>query len=388
MPIVEITPTGGATMVPTGRVSNNGIILPSNGEVATPSEVSIPWEIIAPVINPVPVQVAGLSPLSICDEEECRSIDQTCCYVNPVFGLIHPSDGINPEYPEPDATYENDFNTWFVDMSQLTAMGADVQYWILEKVDSNGDWQEIVNPITSDYGTIHGINTITGHKTYVGLELNWGKVLFEEGPGCYRAKLKSTITIINPAFPVAITVVVACMVTDCFKVMAWDCDRAKGTVKWETNMSGKIGSYAVDYKLFDFCGINVYDSIRVRGFFGYETVPEYLKVRNEYQTGLIDEVRNEAIQQFKYNSFLLPKYIHDRFKVYGCMADTLQVSDYNVNNSDYDIRRKNVKIEGAYEPTYYDKGFLRMSKVSVNFRRGIQGVIKTKCCCDTPIKIV
>jgi hypothetical protein len=58
------------------------------------------------------------------------------------------------------------------------------------------------------------------------------------------------------------------------------------------------------------------------------------------------------------------------------------VSDYNINNSDYNIKRKSVVKDGAYEPQYKDKMWRRLATVEVDFKEGIQTVIKTNCCED------
>ena len=142
------------------------------------------------------------------------------------------------------------------------------------------------------------------------------------------------------------------------------------------------------YRLYDLCDISWYDSIRFRGFFGLETTPKYEEIINEYQSGLLEEVRNKLTNNFTLMTYYLPKWVHDRLKSYAWMADTLLVSDYNVNNSDYFIKRKAVRRDSGHEPTYLDgKNFDRVSrylqrrsKATVKFREGVESVIKTLCC--------
>jgi hypothetical protein len=66
------------------------------------------------------------------------------------------------------------------------------------------------------------------------------------------------------------------------------------------------------------------------------------------------------------------------------MSDKLFVSDYNYNNPDYSYNRKSVIKAGGYAPDYKVKGYgsiySRLSRVSVDFKEGIQSVIKSLCC--------
>jgi len=55
-------------------------------------------------------------------------------------------------------------------------------------------------------------------------------------------------------------------------------------------------------------------------------------------------------------------------------------SDYNINNSDYNIKRKSLIRASSFEPVYFDDKWRRMAKVEVDFKRGVQSVIKSICC--------
>jgi hypothetical protein len=71
------------------------------------------------------------------------------------------------------------------------------------------------------------------------------------------------------------------------------------------------------------------------------------------------------------------------------MSDKLFVSDYNYNNPDYSFNRKSVIKAGGYAPDYKMKGYgalySRLARVTVDFKEGIQGVIKSLCC---PVRII
>ena len=318
-----------------------------------------------PVAPFTPRQVAGLVPLTPCDEVPCRTLpDVACCERLTVFGNI----GDNK------STYENDISNFLIDVGLYRAnVGGVTVAWTLERGTSGfgvdceyGSTYALNN---TDYGTPLPFGTYSTHQSYNGYIIDWGKVLNVRGAGTYRVRV--TITYGDVEF---------CFLSPPFWLREFDCKLADGTVKFETSLTGKIGSIKEQGYIFDLCNMTHRDSIRVRGFFGYETVPEYLQLLNEFQNGNIQQIRNEAVQQFRYLSHYMPKEYHDRFKVYGMMADELRVSDYNRNNSDYNISQLKISPASGYEPTYQDMNRRRISKVEVTFKAGVQNVIKSLCC--------
>lgn len=315
-----------------------------------------------------PVQVVGFIPLKECDAVDRCMFTQYCeeDWTNPVFGHVV---GGNPVLVP---TYENDISTFLLDYSlflQNSATAA-INFKLEKRID--GVWTFEANLNNSAYGTLFNLNSIAGFPHYAGFQLNWGKVLFLSGAGIYRFKVETVMKSIA-----------GCLISEPFCVRAFDCELAHGTVKFENWLTGQIGDPFVDYRIYNLCNIQWYDSVRMCGFLGLETVDEYLEVLHEWgkpKHGLQVRIRDEAIQKFKFISGYLPKYIHDRFKVYGLMSDTLFGSDYNKNNSDHDIRRKHFIKASNYEPQYLDKQRRRLSKVEIDLKRGVQGVIKSICC--------
>lgn len=314
-----------------------------------------------------PNQVVGFVPLLDCAFSECREFDEICCWKNTVFG----DKSLTANVP----SYENDWNTFLVSFTRFAINPTAYITMTLQRCSSE-TWSDVATLNDNTYGIYYKLGTIASHKTYAGYAINWGKVVSLQGVGCYRIKMlaypkKGTLQ--------APAVAKGCLVSPGFELLEWDCSRAHGTVKFEAWMIGKIGSVTTDYKVFDLCGINWYDSIRLKGFFGEQKF-KYDSTVLEYQTGMEKIVRDEAIKSFKYYSNYFPKYLHDRFGVYGMMADTLLVSDYNDNNSDYFLLRKQILKAGAYEPVYLDENGIRRSKVTVDFEAGIQSIIKSICC--------
>lgn len=336
MSIIKLLPSGGS------RGLTSGNIVMVNAQ-----EITIE-----------PVQIVGFIPLIPCDESECRHFIGGC-YINPVFGSISAG----------KPSYENDFSTFL--LSDI--MFRQVKYY-LQKLDVIfKTWSDIA--AISDgslYGTYYPQGTYVEHVDYHGYRLNWGAVLTNNGSGYYRIRIANYNS--DPQKPEKFPY---CLISEPFHLLPFNCNVADRTTKFETLITGKIGSIDTDGLLFNLCGINWFDSIRMAGFFGKE-ITGYDSVELEYQTGLIDPVRDEALQKFKWSSKMLPKYIHDRFKSYGLMADKIYVSDYNKNNSDYFIKEKQVRKNGGYEPEY-NKGS-RLSSVIVDFKGGLEGVIKSLSC--------
>jgi hypothetical protein len=317
-----------------------------------------------PFFNNV-IQIAGFVPLTSCTAEECRQYDSLCgdCYLN-VFGENNNTASDN---------YKNDKSFFLVSMPLV----APQPVFVLEKFNSALClWQTSATLNDGTYGEYFPLNFFTSHKRYTGYLIYWNKVFFQKGKGTYRFKINSVIKGRQQ-----------CALSEPFCLQLWNCDLAHGTVKFEVNISGKIGSIDDYYRVFDLCGMTYYDAVRVGGFFGYEKT-EYGETLLEHQNGLIQRIRDEAIQNFEFRSHLLRKWIHDRLKTYGFMADTILVSDYNRNNSDYSINRKSVIKSGGYEPEYLDKETKRrLSKVVVKFKEGVQSVIKSSCC-DNVVQVI
>ncbi len=169
----------------------------------------------------------------------------------------------------------------------------------------------------------------------------------------------------------------------------FDCYAADRTTKFQTTLSsGVIGQVNKSNagQTWLLCCVDAQgntsplvmnDSIRIEGFFGYEKT-DYERKSIKYQTGVVNKIRDEAILKFTWKAGLLPFWFHERFKVYGLMADTLLASDYNVNNSDYNLKNYGVQADSSYEPDY--KGSSRYEKVNVEFKAATQNLKRSRCC--------
>lgn len=325
-----------------------------------------------PLAYTKPRQVVGLIPMYECDVEDCR--------VNPIQPCIKPLVVFAGEtYASNMGTYENDCNSFLFDVQLYAGNPTASAQWVLQK-DVSGTWvsQTSLNNTTYGYYWAFGSNSL--NPTYNGIRLNWGKVYATYGRGYYRVRLSTNAAGLE-----------ACFATPSFWLRPFDCEDAHGTVKFQTYTTGQIGDYSRPGKVNSLCGFSFivgdaktnsgwYDEARLPGFCGYEKITEYVEVQNEWQNGRIESVKNEAIQQWEFFAELLPKDYHDRLKIYMAMADVKQISDYNINNADYNINQLVIVMASGYEPKYNDVNWNQTQTVNLKFKAGYQSLIKSICC--------
>ena len=338
-----------------------------------------------PVMEVNPVQVAGLLPLKPCDETECREI----CPDGIKHTVFGEKLGVSFQQGQ---TYENDWSSFMIDVSIFKANPTTVTVTMFLEKFYQGQWRPSpFAPNLNDniYGQYFGLGDVPGHPSYAGYQINWGSVMNTFGIGCYRFRVETsftTVTLSDLGEPMP-TVHEGCLVSPVFDVKMWNCFVAHGTVKFETWLTGLIGDPYEDYKKHDLCGVLWYDSIRVGGFIHYAKSPEYLTNNLEWgapNDGKIEKVSDEQIQRWQYNSRYLPEYVHTRFATFAMMSDLMFASDYNINNSDWTLKRRNFIYDSGYEPESIDKTayWQRRNKLNVEvfFKRGVQSVIKSLCC--------
>jgi hypothetical protein len=327
-----------------------------------------------------PVQIIGFVPLVCPDQDprlpafskcDCREWTNDDCYINPVFAST--SDGDRNK---------NDHSFYYMEFPffyQYQWSNASASQMSLEEWDGT-QWILTTNLSDNTYGLFYDFGDLC-IPNWKGYEIDWRTVIIAFGEGLYRFKITFTMFTLSGT-----------LVSEPYCLKEWSCAGTDVTVRWQgTFVGGRIGSITDDQRVFELCclgngiagqpqkitPVTLSDEIRVYAFFGKEKT-EYERINVEYQNGEVIQVRNEAIQKFEYESALQPKWVHDRLKAYGMMADELYVTDYNWNNSDYDIDKKRVVCDGSYEPEYNEN--TRYSNVRVQLKEGFQNVIRDKCC--------
>lgn len=357
-----------------GTSSKAITLFPSGGTPAIISGSST--SSIGRLIDPYPVQIIGFDPLTRCDENECRSFNGGC-YISPVFGTVGTT----------GSTYENDLTSYFIDDQMERTV-----IFVLQKLDIVYNvWNDLINvastshysyPFTAGYGTFFNYGDFPAHPTYIGFQLNWGSVITINGGGIYRIKIYSPAVILggtpidpNPylskpnPFPY-------CYTGSAFRALPFSCDAANYTVKFEANASGKIGSHLSNAYVFDLCGINLYDSVRVNGIFK-EVNPTVTEEYLEYQNGLMDLASAEIVLKYQYESKMLPEYVYKRLFVYGTLTSSLFASDYNFSNARNNIKLLPVVMK-SIDVTNNKSN--RQTSVVIPCESGIQSIIKSTSC--------
>lgn len=268
-------------------------------------------------------------------------------------------------------SYHNDTNTfifqYFGNYNPITSND-----FHLQKL-TNGVFTNIATLNSTAYGTpIYNYCQITNNGIG-GYTINWNLVLAAFGEGTYSFTVNGTA-------PGGATY---CFFSPPFCLKTWDCYAVDGTIKWEANYAGgTFGSVSTQGSKWSLCcggaGLPYNDSIRFFGFFGYRTA-EFQRDFIKYSTGVITKIRDEAIESYMMKTDKLPMWLHERFYAYGLMADQLYVSDYNLNNADYNLKHFYVVADSNYTPIYQTS--LRYMKVlDCKFKKGDQFVFRDRCC--------
>lgn len=345
----------------------------TGGIVPQSIDAAIPVEWVGNIISRLKIiQVAGFIPVSPCVSDECRDFNDIC-YQNVVLATLSGDDKL-----------ENDKSAFLFEAPLFkrgsTLSDSNLTFHLQENIDDI--WYDIATLNNNAYGTYYAFQSFV-IDYWKGYLIDWSKVLNLQGEGTYRFKVLASYYGES-----------LCYASEAFVLKTYTCDRADCTVRFEATVKGgKLGSIDDPNKLFSFCkntmtttaagsvtittSISWYDSIRLPGFFGNEK-STYEKLSVEYANGQINNIRNKTLQRYEWLSGLLPKYIHDRLKAYGFMADELLVSDYNEHNADYDIKKKAVFIDSGYEPNH--NPHTRLANVKAEFVEAIQNVIRSKCC--------
>jgi len=321
-----------------------------------------------PVMPSAPQQVLGFNPLTDCSPASCRYWNADCCYKIPVFAEAATT---SPDTAPADwDMYKNDQSAFLLSFPSYTTGATNTSgISIVLQKDVNGTWTNTASLQNNTLGTYYPFYSLAIYY-YIGVRIFWRRVLNTHGEGCYRVYVTFNVNGRE-----------GCKTSEPYQLREFSCKKAHGTVRMDARMyDGSIANIDIDGWRDSLCEIAWYDSIRFHGFFGYEKSDEE-KRQIELRDGKILKMRDELVQKFELITSPLPKWFHDRFKAYGTMSEELKVSDYNWNNSDYNLNRKLIVREGGYAPEY--KIGSRLSIVKVTFMEGYQNVSRSLCCGGT-----
>jgi hypothetical protein len=325
-----------------------------------------------PIIFNTFQQILGLVPIFTCSPD-CRqglntadTIADDEAFTLQVFGF--PTD--------PSQSYLNDTNMFLFSFPPGWDV-VDNETFVLQRKSQQEDWSD-----ASSYSLIdntYGVLITTNNScSYWGFIINWTRVLSLLGSGDYRFVLAGNN---NGGREY-------CGFSPPFCLEEFDCIKADGSVKFETlNTGGITGDITTQGNTFSLCcgdvgtpaiPINWKDSIRFNAFFGYQSIG-FRRESIKYATGVVTKVRDEAIKKFTLKTDNLPKWLLDRFAGYALQADELYVSDYNINNSDYNLKHLGVVASSEFNPNYTN--YSRYNRIlDLTFEEKTQSIFRSRCC--------
>jgi len=214
----------------------------------------------------------------------------------------------------------------------------------LQKVVS-GAWVTKKTISDNTYGTYnaYGFYTNSENQNFVSFKINWANVLNDSslGAGAYRVVCTYTDPIFGNG---TVNSYIFCL-------KPYTPQIADGTVRLEYTLSGTTADITNDTLVKDYGTLEVYNQIRVNGYFGYAKTP-YVSEYVETVLGQQLFVEDRANIQYECELLMLPEWIHAILRIDFMMADSLAITDYNsMNNASYVT--KYVIKDSEYSPNYY-----------------------------------
>ena len=241
---------------------------------------------------------------------------------------------------------------------------------IIIQKNVNGAWVDQVEVLNDDYGTWNGYGFATlGTLNYIGLDLEWQKVLNAFGEGSYRFRYKEIDFLMNTTYTVYPFE---------FCLRTYTVDRADFTTRFDFTNTGISGNWESDTDTWDYRPLKNgwINQLRLpESFFGYNK-SEYTRDYIRYQNGQQVYLQDEQIEAYTWNSGHYPALLHDYIKTNIIQADELSVTDYNSNNPNI-IKDKQIKPNSNYEPEWQYNN--KRAFVNVDFVQEYQNRRKKRC---------
>ena len=179
----------------------------------------------------------------------------------------------------------------------------------------NGEKIEDLN--TNAYGTFfNGFpNGTAEQQLYVGYLVEWEEVYAVYGGGEYQIKAELTIIGVASTFE-----------SELFRLMGYSDKAADGTVRIETVQNGNIMS-----SVFDFTGLEWYQSVRMRGNF-YEESEEFEKIVYKTQEYRQEQVQDKIIENWTLQADFIPRSVSEFLTKNAVLSNSFNVTDYNLLN--------------------------------------------------------
>lgn len=295
------------------------------------------------LVNDTPMTLRGfatavipnvLIPQEIPDEED-RAFVVQCCYNNLVLA-------------GGDKPYQNDITSVLFKVFDQN----DTVEFFLDK-----DLVEVAALNDNALGTLFPIGGFPSQPLLTGFKLDWAKVLIAHGEGNYtirteRNLLTGTDTIVSVNY----------------NLKTFSLQLADETVWIEWIQDGEI----IDG--LDYTGIQWFQAIRLLGFFGnrQEEIEEEIFKNSNYQT---TQIKSEIFFNRIAELGPIPSCIGDVIPNL-IQANIIQITDYNLNNFDYLLQQKVVKLKERADTEYNSK---RLAVYNFTFKDSTENHIKINC---------
>lgn len=207
------------------------------------------------------------------------------------------------------------------------------------------------------YGTLYPIGSFTDFPFYAGIKLDWASVLTAFGEGNYRIKTdRVLITGSDSLFSIN------------YHLKTFSSGLADNTIWIEWVQNGQI----IDG--LDYTGLNWYQAIRLPGFFGNKQAEfeEEVWKNSNYETF---QIRNELLFNRICEIGMIPSCLGD-FLPNLLQANTIQITDYNIKNFDYQLLQKVVRLSEINETKYNNE---RQAVYFLTFKDRTENHIKINC---------
>jgi len=213
---------------------------------------------------------------------------------------------------------------------------------VLKKWVKNA-WTTLATINNNTYGTFNAFGYYTNPEgqNFINFQIEWSAVLAAFGTGTYKV---TTTYIPSIGAPVTIDSYDFCLKT-------YSAFNADNTVRLEWWISGVMGDISEDTKIKDFGALNVYNSLRLPGYFGYPD-GTYEITNTPYNNGNQPYVEFTQEPIFYLKLRLLPFFIHEILRTNFMMADIRMITDYNSRNNGTFIQ-KQVNVNSGYKPKWY-----------------------------------
>jgi len=230
----------------------------------------------------------------------------------------------------------------------------------------SGAWTDVdtLNDNTNGVFYAYGFIEDEDGNKYIRYELNWYLIYGINGEGTFRVKTVETSvfgTTNNYSSEYCLSL--------------YHANFADGTIKIEFYNNGLKGDFSDPTSFFDYSDLNLYNSIRLQGIFGFDS-SEYEREFVEYDNGKRQWIKDE--QQVNYILKLKPidAITHNFVKIEVLQSDEIFITDYNKNNPNRHIQTP-VIVDGSYEPRW--NVAVKKASVDVKFKFAFNNLRKKRC---------